>query len=277
MSSTPNASHQPSFVPLLHTLESIGATTLFTIRRVGMFGIFLAISIMQSVTPPFHLGRFARQLLIVGARSWLVITVSGAFVGMVVALQFYDTLVRFGSVSLLGSAVGLSLVRELGPVLTALMVIGRAGSAICAEICIMRTDEQIDALECMSIDPYRYLIAPRLVATLVSVPLLTALFDVVGIAGGYLVGVVLFGVSAGSYLDGMAETMVRDDVMMGLVKSFLFGAVIAWICCGKGFLLHRERRGAFGAEGVSRVTTSAVVISSITVLFVDYLVSAVML
>lgn len=206
-----------------------------------------------------------------------MIVVSGTFVGMVVALQFYDTLVRFGSVSLLGSAVGLSLIRELGPLLTGLMIVGRAGSAICAEVGIMRAEDQIDALECMSIDPYRYLIAPKLVAAVISVPLLTAIFDCVGILGGYLVGVVMFGGSSGSYFQGMAETIEWNDVAMGIVKSLAFGLVIAWIASAKGYLLHLERGGAFGAEGVARVTTDAVVLSFIAIIFTDFLVSSVML
>lgn len=258
-------------------LTKLGEHVLFGVQRTGMLSLFLVTAVSRAVTPPFRLRPILKQILFIGAKSWLVIVVSGAFVGMVVALQFYDTLVRFGSVSLLGSAVGLSLVRELGPVLTALMVIGRAGSAICAEVGIMRAQDQIDALECMSIDPYRYLIVPKLVATIVSVPLLTAIFDVVGIMGGYLVGVVLFGISAGAYFEGMAETILVNDVAMGFVKSLVFGLIIVWVSSGKGFFLHREKQGAFGAEGVSRVTTSAVVMSSISVLFMDYLISAVML
>lgn len=196
---------------------------------------------------------------------------------MVLALQFYDTLVRFGSVSLLGSAVGLSLIRELGPVLTALMVIGRAGSAMCAEIGIMRTDNQIDALECMAIDPYRYLFAPRILAGLISVPLLTAIFILVGVFGGYFVGVILFGVSPGSYFNGMADTVLIRDLVMGFSKSVVFGLLIAWIACDKGYHLHLDKRGIHGPEGVSRMTTESVVISSIAVLFSDYLISALIL
>jgi phospholipid/cholesterol/gamma-HCH transport system permease protein len=207
----------------------------------------------------------------------LVIVVAGAFVGMVVALQFYDTLVRFGSVSLLGSAVGLSLIRELGPVLTALMVIGRAGSAICAEVGIMRTEEQIDALECMAIDPYKFIIAPKLIAGLVSLPLLTSFFDVVGIFGGYVMGVGLFGVSSGAYFQGMYDTVLWSDIEMGLVKSIVYGLIIVWMASAKGYLLHLDRSGVYGAEGVSRITTNAVVLSSISVLFADYLISSVML
>ena len=206
-----------------------------------------------------------------------VTAVAGGFVGMVVALQFYDTLVRFGSVSLLGAAVGLSLIRELAPVLTALIVIGRAGSAMCAEIGIMRSDNQIDALECMAIDPYAYLIAPRFIATVIAVPLLTAIFNVIGIIGGWFVGVVIFGLSEGAYFVGISDSIVWDDVLMDLVKALSFGVIIVWICTGRGFLLHLDHRPTFGAEGVSRTTTDAVVSASIAVLFADYIISAVML
>jgi phospholipid/cholesterol/gamma-HCH transport system permease protein len=192
----------------------------------------------------------------------------------VVALQLHDTLVSFGSVSMLGSAVGLSLVRELGPVLTGLMVIGRAGSAMCSELGIMRSQDQIDALECMAIDPYHYLIAPRLVAGVVSLPLLVALCVTAGVAGGWFVGVALFGVSEGAYFQGMYDTVTWWDLLMGLSKSLAFGLLLGWLCCAKGFLLHLDRKGAFGAEGVSRVTTEAVVLSSIALLFTDYLISA---
>ncbi|MBM2830616.1 MAG: transporter permease [Gammaproteobacteria bacterium] len=245
--------------------------------RLGTSGIFLFTTLLQAVLPPYRFYPLIKQIHFIGARSLLVILVSGTFVGMVVALQFHDTLVRFGSVSLLGSAVGLSLVRELGPVLTALMVTGRAGSAICAEISIMRNEQQIDALQCMAIDPYRYLMAPRIIAAIISVPILTAIFIVVGIFGGYFVGVILFGVSPGAYFEGMYETVLWSDIKMGLVKSLVFGLLIVWIATVKGFYLHLDKAGAYGSEGVSRVTTDAVVISSITVLCFDYLISAIIL
>ena len=206
-----------------------------------------------------------------------MILVAGAFTGMVVALQFYDTLVRFGSVAMLGSAVALGLIRELGPVLSALVVIGRAGSAICAEIGIMRSDAQIDALECMAIDPYKYLIVPKLLGGIIAVPALTMMFIVVGVFGGWFVGVVLFGVSEAAYFQGMYETVVWHDIEMGLVKSFVFGLIIVWVATAKGFFLHLDRSGVFGAEGVSRTTTDAVVVSTIGVLVTDYLISAIML
>ena len=248
-----------------------------SIERLGTAGLFLLTSLARIVTPPYKLEPVIKQINFIGARSMLFIITSGIFVGMVVALQFYDTLVRFGSVSLLGSAVGLSLIRELGPVLTALLVIGRAGSAICAEISIMRTEHQIDALECMSIDPFRYLIAPRILAGIISVPLLTAIFIVVGIMGGYFVGVILFNVSPGSYFQGMYETVLIHDIFMCLIKSLTFGLLIIWIATVKGFYLHLAKFGAYGSEGVSRITTDAVVISSIAILCSDYLISALIL
>lgn len=247
------------------------------LERLGRSGVFLAEGLWRLATPPYRLHPIARQIQFIGARSLLVIVVAGTFVGMVVALQFYDTLVRFGSVGLLGAAVGLSLLRELGPVLTALVVIGRAGSAICAEISIMRNEQQIDSLECMAVDPLRYLIAPRFAAALISVPLLTCIFITVGIWGGYLVGVILFGVSPGSYLGGMYDAVNRGDLVMGGAKALVFAVLFIWIAACKGYYLHLDPAGAAGSEGVSRVTTEAVVLSSIAVLCSDYLVSAIIL
>ncbi len=247
------------------------------IRRIGRSGLFLLTSLLHVFLPPYRLNPVIKQIHFIGARSLLVIAVSGLFVGMVVALQFYDTLLRFGSVAMLGAAVGLSLVRELGPVLTALIIIGRAGSAICAEISIMRNERQIDALECMAIDPYKYLFAPRLLAALISIPILTAIFITVGIMGGYFVGVVLFQVSPGSYLGGMYDSVLSRDILMGSIKSVVFGLIMIWIATVKGYYLHLDVKGSQGSEGVSRVTTDAVVLSSIMVLFSDYIISAIIL
>lgn len=262
---------------MLGPIEKLGGYTLDTLRQTGRMGIFFSSCLKSIATPPLQIFAAVRQIYFIGARSVSVVVVTGLFTGMVLGLQGYHTLSRFHSEELLGSVVGLSLIRELGPVLTALMVIGRAGSAICAEIGIMRNSEQIDALKCMAIDPYKYLMAPKVVAALVSVPLLTALFDVIGIAGGYLVGVVLLGVSKGAYLQGMYASVAWADVWMGLVKSLMFGLLMVGIAAAKGYYLHLERNAAFGAEGVSRVTTEAVVASAVAVLVWDYLISAVML
>ncbi|MEM7542187.1 MAG: ABC transporter permease [Pseudomonadota bacterium] len=260
------------------TLTASARDSVFErLQGLGRMGIFFWRMIMAGVTQRLQIGVLIRQIHFIGARSMLVIGVAGAFVGMVVALQFYDTLVRFGSVSLLGSAVGLSLIRELAPVLTALIVIGRAGSAMCAELGIMRSDNQIDAIECMAIDAYAYLVTPRFIATVIAVPLLTALFNIIGIGGGWFVGVVIFDLSEGAYFVSMADSVLWRDLAMNLTKATVFGAIIAWVCTGKAFLMHLGREPAFGAEGVSRTTTDAVVIASISILFADYLISALML
>ncbi len=247
------------------------------LSALGRIGIFLALVTRQLLFPWRQFESTVRQLHFIGARSVTVIVVAGTFVGMVVALQFYDTLVRFGAVGMLGAAVGLSLIRELAPVLTALIVIGRVGSAMCAEIGIMRSDNQIDALECMAIDPYAYLMVPRFIATLIAVPLLTALFNVVGIAGGWFVGVILFEMGEGAYFVGMADSVLPRDIIMDVTKSVVFALIIVWVCAAKGFLMHLGRNPMFGAEGVSRTTTDAVVAASISVLFADYIISALML
>jgi phospholipid/cholesterol/gamma-HCH transport system permease protein len=171
----------------------------------------------------------------------------------------------------------LSLIRELGPVLAALMVTGRAGSAICAEIGIMRISEQIDALECMAIDPHKHIIAPKFVAGIISMPLLTAVFNVIGILGGYLVGVGLLGINGGAYFSSMYKDIGFDDIYMGFMKSLCFGFLIILICSSKGYYVHMTKGGGFGAEGVSGVTTNAVVLSSVSILVFDYFLTSILL
>jgi phospholipid/cholesterol/gamma-HCH transport system permease protein len=258
-------------------LEKLGDSVLYLVEHAGRMGIFLVSCIVSIFKPPYRFFPVVRQINFIGARSIFVILFTGAFTGMVLGLQGYYTLRKFGSEGLLGSAVALSLIRELGPVLTALMVIGRAGSAICAEIGIMRNSEQIDALECMAIDPYKYLMVPKFLASIISVPLLTFIFDVVGIFGGFLVGVSLLGVNEGTYFQGMYTSVVWKDIQMGIVKSLVFGLLIVWLSAAKGYYLHLDRSGGFGAEGVSRNTTSAVVLASVTILVWDYLISAILL
>jgi len=257
--------------------EKIGYETLWFLESSGRMGLFLVRAVRSIFKPPFKFRPVVRQMHFIGARSAFVILFTGLFTGMVLGLQGYYTLRKFGSEGFLGSAVALSLIRELGPVLTALMVIGRAGSAISAEMGIMRNTEQIDALECMAVDPFRYLIAPKLLAGILVMPLLTAIFDVIGIFGGYLVGVGMFGINPGAYLQGMYASVVWADVEMGLIKSLVFGLLMVWITACKGYNLHLDRSGGFGAEGVSRTTTDAVVLSSVSVLVWDYLISALLI
>jgi len=257
--------------------QKIGSECLYFLENSGRMGIFLLACLKSVATPPYRIKSVVKQIYFIGYRSVFVIIFTGLFTGMVLGLQGYYTLSKFGSEALLGSAVAVSLLRELGPVLTALMVIGRAGSAMCAEIGIMRNSEQIDALECMAIDTYKFIMAPKYFATILSLPFLTFIFSMIGILGGYLVGVALLGVNGGSYFQGMYRSVVWADIQMGLIKSVVFGVLIVWICTSKGYHLHLERTGGFGAEGVSRTTTNAVVMSSVMVLVWDYLISAMML
>ncbi len=258
-------------------LIRLGATSLSVLQDLGRMGIFLFQALRGLFRTPFRFGEFVKQMHFIGAGSFAVIFFTAASTGMVLGLQGYYSMHKFGAEGMLGSAVALTLIMELGPVLTALMVAGRAGSAMCAELGIMRISEQIDALDCMAVDPFRYLISPKFLAAILSVPLLTVLFDVVGIGGGYIAGVKLMGVNGGSYLEGMRSSVTNHDLQLGLIKSFVFGLLVIWICTGRGYFVHLIRGAGFGAESVSRVTTQAVVLSSISVLVFDYLLTAVLL
>jgi phospholipid/cholesterol/gamma-HCH transport system permease protein len=252
-------------------LEKLGAGVLALLDHLGRMGLFLGQALVLVFVPPLKVRRIIRQVHFIGARSSLVIGLTGVFTGMVLGLQGYDTLSRFGSTAFLGPAVAISLITELGPVLSALMVTGRAGSALTAELGIMRITEQIDALEVMALNPMRYLIVPNILAGIIVMPLLGALFDVVGIYGGYLVGVKLLGVSSGTYFNGMTNSVDLSDITIGLYKSLSFGLLITLICCFKGY------NAGYGAEGVSKATTEAVVYSSVTVLVLDYFLNSVLL
>jgi len=252
-------------------LGRIGALVLHLLSFLGRVGLFLVQALGLVFVPPLKIQRILRQMHFIGARSLLVIALTGLFTGMVLGLQGYYTLTRFGSEAYLGPAVAISLITELGPVLSALMVTGRAGSAIAAEIGIMRITEQIDALEVMALNPIRYLVVPNIVAGLIVMPLLGALFAVIGIYGGYLVGVQLLGVSSGTYFGSMTDFVGMTDIRNGLYKSLSFGLVITFLCCFKGY------HTGYGAEGVSKATTEAVVVSSVTVLVLDYFLNSVLL
>lgn len=252
-------------------LEKLGAVTLFIVREMGRMLIFLVLALVNIIIRPGKPIHVFKQVHFIGTKSLFVIVLTAAFTGMVLGLQGYYTLAKFGSEGMLGSAVALSLIRELGPVLTALMVVGRAGSAITAEIGIKKITEQIDALKTMALEPFKYLVSPKIIGALVAVPLLCAIFDVVGIYGGYVVGVKLLGVNPGAYFHEMERSVEWKDVWSGIVKSISFGGIVAWVCCYKGY------HAGHGAEGVSRATTEAVVMSSVLVLVWDYFLTSVML
>ncbi len=256
--------------------QSIGEKTLYFINTLGAMAIFALKGAHRAITPPLQPYKILQQVYFIGSKSLLIIFLVSLFTGMVLGLQGYYTLVKFGSEGLLGAAVALSLIRELGPALTAIMVIGRAGSSMAAELGIMRISEQIDALETMNIDPIRFLFTPRLAASLISFPILTAFFDVIGITGGYVTGVLLLGINRGIYFYRIENAVEMQDVTGGFIKSILFGLLVAIICCYQGFYMHKRPEG-FGAKGVSMATTSSVVISCVVVLIADYVLTSLLL
>ncbi len=261
---------------MANLIQSLGAFGIRQLISVGRLGVFFLYTMRGLFLPPGKFWPVIKHVEFIGSKSFIVIGFTAAFTGMVLGLQGYYTLSMFASEGMLGSAVSLSLIRELGPVLTALMVTGRAGSAITAEIGIMRIEEQVDALECMAIDPYAYLVTPRFIACIIALPLLVAFSDVVGIIGGYLVGVDLLGVSGGAFWDGIHVSVLWRDVYMGIIKSLCFSVLIIWICTYKGFYAGVDE-GSFGPEQVSRATTNAVVISSISILISDYVITSILL
>lgn len=255
---------------------ALGRFTISIILEMGRVGYFFFSGFINIFIPPFQFTKILHQIYFIGTKSIFVICLTGAFTGMVLGLQGYYTLSKFGSEGLLGAAVALSLIRELGPVLTAIMVIGRAGSSIAAEIGIMRISEQIDALDTMDINPVRFLVSPRIAASLISFPLLTAIFIVVGIWGGYLTGSILLGLNPSIYLSRVESGIILDDLIGGGIKSIVFSLVVATICCFQGYYTHMRAEG-FGAKGVSSATTSAVVISCVLTLVTDYVLTSFLL
>jgi phospholipid/cholesterol/gamma-HCH transport system permease protein len=257
----------------LDLIRRLGASFLFVIEQIGRMGIFLAKAFLYCFIPPLKFSLILKRIRFIGLQSTLLIILTGAFTGMVLGLQGFYTLNRVGSSAFLGPAVALAIIKEMGPVITGFMVTGRAGSAIAAEIGIMRISEQIDAIEMMGLHPFRYLVVPNLLAGIIALPLLTAMFDVVGIFGGYLIGVKLLGLSGGIYFGEMASSVTMDHVLEGLYKSISFGVIITWVSCYKGY---NTGTLGWGAEGVSKATTQAVVLSSVLILLWDYFMTSIL-
>ena len=256
---------------IVENLRSLGHRIVNTVWRIGYASRFFMLILLYSGTSfrRFHL--IIKEIFASGVMSLIIILVAGLFVGMVLGLQGYETLKRYGSESALGSLVALSLVRELGPVLAALLFASRAGSAMTAEIGLMKATEQISAMALMAINPMARLVAPRFWAGVISVPLLTALFSVMGVFGGYMVGVVLIGVDQGSFCSQMqAGVDFRYDIVNGMIKSFVFGVAVTVIALFEGYDAPPT------AEGVSGATTRTVVQSSLAILFLDFILTAFM-
>ena len=256
---------------IVSSIERLGAYVIDGLTSLGDFVIFLGAALLYALRPPYKVRLLIRQLRSIGADSFFLVGLIGLFTGMVLGLQGYNTLSRFGSAGALGTVVALILVRELGPVLAALMVAARAGSAMAAELGSMQATEQIDALSVMAINPVQYLVSPRVLAGIISFPLLTALFDVIGIWGGWAVGVGLMGAPNGAFFNGIAQNMSGHDIATGVYKALVFGLVVMWVCCYKGY--HAQRM----ATGVSRATTQAVVLSSVLILISDYFLTSILL
>lgn len=219
---------------------------------------------------PFRFSEIFTQMEFIGVKSLWVVVVTGGFTGMVLALQTYYGFRSFSSEGLVGVTVALSMTRELGPVLTGLMVTGRAGSAIAAELGAMRVTEQIDALTVMALNPIKYLVVPRVVASILMLPILTIIADFIGILGGYFVGVVLLHINEGIFVGRMVKYVDLGDVYNGLAKAACFGLILALISCYKGFYTKG------GSQGVGRATTEAVVLASILILISDYVLTSLM-
>jgi len=252
-------------------LRLVGAKALLFAERLGRGSLFLlrVLAVLPRVIGEFRL--CAAQMYSVGVLSVQLIAVSGLTVGMVLGLQGYNTLVDFGAEQSLGQAVALSLVREMGPVLTALLFAGRAGSALTAEIGLMRVTEQLPAMEMMAVDPFRRVFAPRFLAGVISMPLLAAIFSALGVLGGVLVGVGLLGIDSGAYWSQMQSKVdIYDDILNGVVKSMVFGVVATWIAIFEGYDALPT------TEGVSRATTRTVVHTAFAVLGLDFVLTALM-
>jgi len=237
---------------------------------VGRAIVMLGSSLVWSVRPPLRIRQLLQQLDFVGAQSTLLIALTGAFTGMVSVLQGYHGLHRYGAESMVGATVALALSRELGPVLTALMVIGRVGSSFTAELGSMRNTQQMDALASMAVEPIQYLVAPRILASVIALPLLTLIFCFAGMFGGYWVAVGYLGLDEGMFMSSVRYYLDLEDVVHGLAKSLLFGLIFSLVATCEGYYV----RG--GARGVGLATTRSVVVSAVSVLIMDYVMTALM-
>lgn len=256
---------------MINVLQNLGRWGLQVFEHLGRSGMFFYALVLGLGMAVVRIRLTIREIYSVGVLSLIIIVVSGLFVGMVLGLQGYVTLVDFGAEESLGVVVALSLVRELGPVVSALLFAGRAGSALAAEVGLMKATEQLSSMEMMAVDPIKRVIGPRFLAGFISMPLLAAIFSAVGMLGGYFVGVGLLGIDAGSYWSQMqAKVDLQEDILNGVIKSIVFGVVCTWIALYQGYDAIPT------AEGVSRATTKTVVNSSLAVLGLDFVLTALM-
>ncbi len=252
----------------MNPVALLGKLIINFTSELGRLMLLLCTTLKQLAFPPYEIRSIFKQMQEIGLKSLPVVLITAVFTGMVLALQTYTGFKRFGAESLVGTVVAMSMTRELGPVLTGLIVAGRAGAAMAAELGTMRVTEQIDALETLATNPVKYLIVPRFVSGFVMLPSLAIVTDIIGIIGGYVISVGLFGASSISYWNRTWNYLRMEDIYNGLIKAAFFGVSIALISCYKGFYAQG------GAEGVGKATTGAVVLSSMTILISDYFLSA---
>jgi len=251
-------------------LENVGRSAQKFVDSAGLMTMMLVQAAVNVFTPPIKFRNIFKQMEFVGVQSLFVVVLTGSFTGMVLALQSFNALKRFGAESLVGPTVALSMARELGPVLTGLMVTGRAGSAMATELGTMRVTEQIDALVTMAVNPVKYLVVPRIIAGVLMFPLLTVITDFVGVIGGYIVGVQLLGINPGVYVGRTIDFVQVGDIFAGLYKSTVFGLITTLVANYNGFYTSG------GAEGVGRAATASVVTGSVLILVSDYIMSSFM-
>jgi phospholipid/cholesterol/gamma-HCH transport system permease protein len=254
----------------LGPIERLGAFVLTSIEDLGRYSRFTQQAVWGMIKPPYRLRLLFKQMEFVGNQSLSIVMITGAFTGMVFAVQSDFAFGRFGARGLLGSTVMLAITRELGPVLTSLMINGRVGSAMAAELGTMRVTEQIDALESMAVDPVQYLASPRVGAAMLMVPILCATFDLVAFLGVSYVATHMLGVNPGPFYNRMEWFVDPDDIWGGMMKSGIFGFILASIGCYRGYYA----RG--GAEGVGQATTKAVVAAGVSILVVDYFITLIL-
>lgn len=256
---------------MVEEVRRLGRVTLGLFEKLGRGSFFLLHALTGTLEILARPKLIISQLYSVGVRTVLIVVVSGLFIGMVLGLQGFSTLSDFGAEQSLGVMVAASLVRELGPVVTALLFAGRAGSALTAEIGLMKATEQLSGMEMMAVDPIRRIVAPRFLAGFLSMPLLAALFSMVGVIGGHLVGVGLLGVDEGAFWSQMqAKIDFNEDILNGIIKSVVFGFIVTWIALFEGYDAIPT------SEGVSQATTNTVVISSLAILGIDFILTALM-
>ena len=257
-------------VKSMRFFEYLGRSALNFFEEIGDVVIFFYHALYWLVRSPFYIRETFKQMEFIGVRSSSVVLLTGLFTGMVMSLQAEYGFRLFGAESLVGSTTTLGLLRELGPVLSSLMVTARAGSAMTAEIGTMKVTEQVDALTVMGVNPFQYLIIPRIIASVIMMPMLSLIFSGIGIIGSYLVGVVLLGINKGVFMSRIAQYVDYEDLNSGLIKAAFFGAILALVGCYKGFTTEG------GAEGVGKATTYSVVIASVSILIADYFLTAIM-